>query len=326
MKFIKFSALCALLLLLTTGCFSAKNNNTSSSTLNEMDYLNLTVKELNKVGEKIDASHNNYEKNIPLEVKADEEITIDATDSTAAETQINDSQKAILNSNLKIDDQTKQASVEDLFREYIGKANSFVEKYKEVSNYYNNKTYQTDVAAAVDHETQIQQRYQDFQAAEDNIFTKIEELQQTSPYKAKLSSTDPIERLNASIDYLTDSVDTVYNAYIKDWDVKSEPKTIKENLAILETNEKTAQTNLAALNYTDPQVKPVKQYFDESYIKNLDAFITDMNKLITDYDSGTVQAENIDSYDISIQKDYEEIITSHNEIINLTNEALSTEE
>lgn len=326
MKFIKFSALCALLLFLTTGCFSTKNSTTSNSTLNEMDYLNLTVKELNKVGDKIDASHNNFEKNIPLEVKADQEITIDATDASAVETQITDSQKAILSSNLKIDDQTKQASVEDLFKEYISKANSFVEKYKEVSNYYNDKTYQSNVAAAVDYETQIQQLYQDFQTAEDNIFNKIEELQQTSPYKAKLSSTDPIERLNASIDYLTDSVDAVYNAYIKDWDVKSEPTTIKENLSTLAANEKTAQTNLAALDYTTAQVLPIKKYFDESYIKNLDAFITDMNKLLADYDAGSVQAENIDSYDMSIQKDYEDIITSHNEIINLTNEALSTEE
>ncbi|MFA6027634.1 MAG: hypothetical protein WC752_01780 [Patescibacteria group bacterium] len=324
MKSLKIIALLSLLVLTGASCFNA-NDSDSGVIMNEMDYFNTYVEELNLADAKLETLHSNYEDSVPLEVKAEDEITFDTANKTEATTQLEAMKTILLGTSMKISATEKQNTIEGLLQDYIAKYEAYVTKYDEVGQYYANQTYKTDAAKAVEFETQIQEAYSSFQTAEDAIFTQLETYQSTSVDKASLSSEDPLERLNATIDYLTTDSENLYNAYMDDWDVVSEPATVRENYQTLLDHKEQTFSSLEEMDFSEANTQSVKQYFDENYKIALENFVTDFNTLLTDYDAGKVTSETIADYDSSIQTDYESIIDSHNEVITLTNEAVLNE-
>lgn len=320
MKFAKFILIFIGIIFICTGCLNKTSNTANNNTINEMDFYNKYVDELNKTSKIIEELQTNYNSSIPLEVKADDEINFDISNKQNATTALNSLKSNLLEKNIKISESDKQQKMESLLQEYMSKTDSYLLKYDEVGTYYANKTYQADLAKAAEYEKQIQQAYSDYQTAEENIYNQIEAYQETSPYKARLDSEDPAERINASIDLLTDETENLYNAYMVDWDAKSDPLVVKEKYQSLTKNKETTIANLDALEYSDAKSSPIKKYFDDNYIVNLNNYISDFDKFIKDYDAGLINENNVETYDQSIQVDFEKIIDSHNEIINLTNE------
>lgn len=323
MKPLKIAALLSLFLLTGASCFGAKNS--SEETMNEMDYFNRYVEELNLADTKLETLHSNYEDSVPLEVKTNDEITFDTSDKDEANSQLAALKTNLLENNMKISDTEKQQNLESLLQNYISKFEAYVAEYEEVGQYYADKTYQTDAAKATGYETQIQDAYSSFQTAEDAIFSQLETYQKTSSDKASLSSEDPLERINASIDYLTDDAENLYNTYMDEWDVVSEPTMVREKYQTLLDHKEQAMVSLEEMDFSDANTQPVKQYFDDTYAPSLESLISDFNSLLTDYDAEKVTSETISDYDAPIQEDYESIIDSHNQIITLTNEALQNE-
>lgn len=319
MKLIKFILIFVGIIFIGTGCFNKTTNTSKDNTINEMDFYNLYVNELNKTSKIVEELQTNYNNSIPLEVKATDQINFDISDKQNAVTALSALKSSLMEKNIKIAETDKQQKIESLLQEYMSKTDAYLQKYEEVGNYYANKTYQTDTASAVEYEKQIQQVYSDYQTAEENIYDQIAAYQETSPYKARLDSEDPAERINASIDLLTDDTENLYNAYMVDWDAKSDPTAIKEKYQALINDKETTISNLAALDYTDAKSSPIKKYFDDSYLVNLNNYISDFDKFIKDYDAGIINETNVETYDQSIQNDFENLIDSHNEIINLTN-------
>ena len=327
MRLLKISSLLLGMVLLTTGCLNLGGDKANISTaMNEMDFFNMYVEELNKTSTQIEGLQANYETNVPIEIKAEDEINFDTSDKTAAEQALADLKTTLLNSSAKIEDTGKQTILESNLQEYAAKYEAYLTVYAETGTYYASQTYKTDITTAATYESQIQQAYANYQTAEQSLFDQIEEYQKTSPYKASLSSEEPAERINASIDYLTDGTEELYNAYMDDWDVVSEPATVREKYNDLVENTDTTVANLNQLDYSDAQVQPIKKYFDDNYLISLNSYLADFEKLFADFDQDLVNEDNIDAYDKPIQNDYSAIIEHHNEIINMTNAALSAGE
>jgi hypothetical protein len=313
--------------LLMSGCslFDSDTFNSATSNMNEMDLFNKYVEEINKDGASISAMHNTYESSVPLEVKAEDEITLSLDTKKAADNQLDSSKAALLESNLTIDATEKQDALENLYNDYYQKYKTYSTTYDNVAVYYNNSQYKTDAAAAVGHEQTIQTQYRDIKTAQEALFDKLDEYQKSSAFKADINSTDPIERINAAIDLLTNDVEDLYSAYMEDWDVKSEPTAVKEKFETLKQQEKQTIDSVNALEYIDPQVATIKDYFTNNYIVSLDAHIAYYQQLLNDYDAGLVSVDNIDTYDVNIQGTYDQVISDHNALISKSEEVLSTE-
>jgi len=319
-----FSMLAVILLMGGCSLFNSGTSSTSSN-MNEMDLFNKYVEEINKDGASIRSMHNGYEGSVPLEVKAEDEITLSADLKTTTDNQLDSSKAALLESNLAIDATEKQNTLGNLYADYYQKYKTYSATYEEVTNYYNAGTYKTNTATAADYEQKIQTQYEDIKTAQEALFAKLDEYQKNSAFKADINSTDPIERINAGIDLLTNDVESLYSAYMEDWDVKSEPTTVKEKYDALVQHREQVVSNVNALDYSDPQALLIKDYFTNNYAVSLDAHIAFYKQLLDDYGAGSVSVDNIDTYDVNIQSSYDQVINDHNELITKSEEALNTE-
>ena len=328
MKKIKLMLLGLLIVFSFVGCSLFNDSDSSSSsidTVNEMDYFNKCIEELNTVSASIKTLHAEYENSVPLEVTAEDEITFSAVNKAEVGKQVEQMQINLLQSNLKIENQEKQTDIENLLNDYISKSQAYLTTFETVGDFYSNSEYKTNLEEAKTYETEIQAALKTMSESEDNVYNKLKEYQKNSPYRAKINSQDPTERLNASIDLLTDETETLYSAYMVDWDTTSEPTAIREQYSYLSQQRDQIVTNLDELDYSDVSVVTIKNYFDASYIEAINNFLTDIKITLDDYDAGKITAESVENYDYAILESYEEVIVAHNYIISLTEDALNVQ-
>lgn len=308
-----------------SGCFNLfSSSSTSEPTYtNEMDYLNTYVDELNKANDEFTSLQDDYESNVPLEVKADDEITFTATLAPEAETLTAEVKANLINNNLKIASSEKQTVLEQMLNDYLKKYTEYLTLYKEIGLYYGNQTYKTDLTKAAEYEKNIQGSALNVETKQQELFDKIEEYQKTSADRADINSTDPVEKMNAVLDVLTDDCDKLYEVYMDTWTVDSAPLVVKEKYEQLQADRDTQVNAMAAMDFNDVQVTPTKKYFDDNYLANVDLLLTDVKKLLDDYDLGLVDSDNIEAYDKVIQSDYAAIIDAHNNVISMSSEIVS---